>query len=409
MAMTPHPSTVQAPRTYALPSRSAARMGDARALLVTEQAWFGMLSLRLVLQEDSSTKTMSVDGTTLRFNPVWVSQQPNDELRAGVAHEVMHCAMLHPYRFNGRQAGRWNRACDLAINPILKDAGFKLPDGALDDPRFHGLAAEQIYAALPDEDPNGGEDGCTFGGSMEPGQDPTPSQGTPDPNAPPSPGQSPAAGGRQSMGPTDWQIAAEQATMVANKQGDMSADVDRAVKATRVARTDWREALRRFVEHVTPQDYTWARPNRRFIAQGIYLPGVHRENLPPIDVCVDTSGSVSPPMLARFAAELDSLMREARPESVRVVYCDSSVKGEEEFSPDGGEVILRALGGGGTRFQPALDHCAARQDPPAAIVYLTDLLGPEPTDPGIPVLWCTPEQSTRVGWFGETVRLAEFD
>ena len=44
---------------------------------------------------------------------------------------------------------RWNIACDYAINPLLVEAGFELPEGALLDPAYAGLSAEDIYARLP--------------------------------------------------------------------------------------------------------------------------------------------------------------------------------------------------------------------------------------------------------------------
>ena len=42
----------------------------------------------------------------------------------------------------------WNRAADLAINPILIANGLKLPSDALIDPGFNNLSAEEIYARL---------------------------------------------------------------------------------------------------------------------------------------------------------------------------------------------------------------------------------------------------------------------
>ncbi len=42
----------------------------------------------------------------------------------------------------------WNEAADLAINPILIGNGFTLPAGALIDPAFANLSAEEIYARL---------------------------------------------------------------------------------------------------------------------------------------------------------------------------------------------------------------------------------------------------------------------
>lgn len=207
------------------------------------------------------------------------------------------------------------------------------------------------------------------------------------------------------MTETDWQIAAEQAAAVARKAGNMPASMDREIKASRETKTDWRTILRRFIENSVPSDYSWTNPNRRFVSQGIYLPGVIRENMPRIGVAVDTSGSINAQMLAQFAAELTAIVQETRPEDVEVVYCDTKVHGVEHFSPDDGEIVLKAKGGGGTSFDPALKHF--EKDPPACVIYLTDLEASRPEEPEFPVLWAIPEWQRDNGWFGETVRLTE--
>ena len=62
----------------------------------------------------------------------------------------------------------WNDAADYAINPILTEAGFVLPDGALMSSEYRGMTAEQIYDDLDQssgnadtseaEDPGGADD-----------------------------------------------------------------------------------------------------------------------------------------------------------------------------------------------------------------------------------------------------------
>jgi predicted metal-dependent peptidase len=60
-------------------------------------------------------------------------------------------ALRHHTRRAGRDPRRWNEACDYAINPLLLDAGLKLPEGVLVDNRFRGLSAEEIYNRLTSE------------------------------------------------------------------------------------------------------------------------------------------------------------------------------------------------------------------------------------------------------------------
>jgi predicted metal-dependent peptidase len=69
-------------------------------------------------------------------------------------HEVMHPALQHHTRRNGRDPSRWNMACDYAINPILVDAGLTLPEGVLLEDRFRGMSAERSYNQLEEEEQN---------------------------------------------------------------------------------------------------------------------------------------------------------------------------------------------------------------------------------------------------------------
>ena len=185
----------------------------------------------------------------------------------------------------------------------------------------------------------------------------------------------------------------------------MAGGIDRAVRESRSQPADWRELLREFVEQTAPSDYSWTTPNRRHVANGLYLPGVTKENLGTIAVAVDTSGSVNAPLLAAFAKELTALANDARPEKITVIYCDSKIQSSEEFAPDD-EIVMHPMGGGGTRFSPIFEAISQWDEPPAALIYFTDLDSRDrPAEPDYPVLWCTDLSVTKDGPFGQTVRL----
>src|SRR5205823_11675651 len=91
----------------------------------------------------------------------------------------------------------------------------------------------------------------------------------------------------------------------------------------------------------------WARPNRRLLARGLYLPRLHSEELGDVLVAVDTSGSVGPAELGVFAAELDALLS-AFDCSATILYHDAAVQAVETWTPADGPFALAPLGGGGT-------------------------------------------------------------
>jgi len=377
------------------------RIRRARSALILDHPWFGSLSLRLTIEaKPDVTDTMATNGTVIAYDPAWVDTVTDETLRGVIAHEVMHCALLHPYRVGKRSPDDWNIAADLAINPLLLDAGFKLPDGALIDPQYKGMSAEDIYSRRKAKKAKGEGDG------LEPqpgGVNPAPAQGKgkgkPGKNGKPDPAPN---------GPEDWQIATAQATMVSEKAGKTPGGADRAAHAARQPSVDWKEALREFVSQTMPTDQSWARPNRRHIAAGLYLPGTVKEGTARLMIGIDTSGSISAAMLETFATELTAILHDCRPEALDVRYFDTDIQHQETFTPEDDRVTLKARGGGGTEFDPILAHARDADEPPVALVVFTDLYGNASIDPGLPVLWIvTPGGSHTPPRVGRVLRMSE--
>ena len=71
----------------------------------------------------------------------------------------------------------------------------------------------------------------------------------------------------------------------------MDGGIDRAMRDARETEADEFETLKQYVEMVENSDYTWSRPDRRFMSQGVYLPGVSKDGVGYLAIAVDTSGS----------------------------------------------------------------------------------------------------------------------
>lgn len=375
----------------------AVRMTAARTRLLLDFPWFGSLAMRLKISENPDCKTFATDGTNLFYNADFLATIPDAELTGIIGHEVMHCALLHPYRRGDRDNKLWNQAADYAINQEILNSGLKLPSDCLIDAQYSGLSAEVIYRQLQkDQQPEPEQDG-------EPGAG-DPSTGTVQ-DAPTGTQDGAGAPEKSQMTESDWKIAAEQASDVARGCGKLPGGVAEKIKQSRTAPADWREILREFVEHTVPSDYSWTNPNRRFISDGIYLPGMVKENLGKIAVAVDTSGSIDQRLLAAFCTELNSIVNDTRADGVTVIYCDSRIQKTEEFEQDQ-EITLDAAGRGGTAFCPVFDAVSAWENPPACLIYFTDLDSYDvPAEPEYPVLWATDLAVTKTGLFGQTVRI----
>ena len=155
-----------------------------------------------------------------------------------------------------------------------------------------------------------------------------------------------------------------------------------------------------------PQDWSWTTPNRRYLHLGIYLPGIYKENAPPIGIIVDTSGSVDDATLAVVGQAISEINQEVRPERIEVVYCDTQVRNVQTFTADD-EVKLAASGGGGTDMEPAFRHFNESDDPPAAVLCITDGYMSWPDEPtGYDTLWAiTPGSSVRAAPWGRSMRV----
>lgn len=390
-------------------SRADDAVVRARARLLLQQPFFGSLSLRLRTEASAACKTLQTDGRKLIYNPEFVDALPFEQLTGCIAHEVMHCALAHPYRRGDRDLKQWNRACDFAINGMLKTAGFELPDAALIDAKYDGLSAEEIYRDLQaQQQPQGNGQGNGQGQQPQAsqangaGQGDDPSaigeviDGTDENGSQLSPAEKESEAG-------EWQIAAEQAARSAKASGKVPAGFDRAMEAIRESRVDWRAVLRRFISQTVVSDYTWSRPNRRFIGQGLYLPSTSREGCGELAIAIDTSGSLSAGELAEFAAEVRAIADDLKPEAIHVIYCDSEINGARTFRQFE-TVELEMKGGGGTDFRPPFEWIEAQGIAPKALLYLTDLCCYSyPEEPDYPVLWVT--AGRREAPWGETVRI----
>jgi predicted metal-dependent peptidase len=343
------------------------RLRKARMELVLSQPFFGVLALSVGLEVSTAHQTAATNGTRTVFNPAFVETLTQDEVIGVMAHEVLHCANGHPWRRDARDPHGWNIACDLAINPIILDAGLRLPAGHLRDRAMDGKSAEWIYGQLLTLKVKVLQGRPGAGGTdVEDGE----------------PGEAATA-------IAEWAEKVKQAANSAQAYGKLPLGCERFVDQATRPRVDWRAALRRFVQTSAREDYSWSQPNRRYLSQGLYLPALISERVGPVAVVVDTSGSIDSVVLNQFAAELRAIVEDVRPVRTHVFYADCEVHRMDTYDPDE-PIVMQPVGGGGTAFGPALDAAEALEEPPCCLVYLTDLDGAHrATAPSMPLLWVT--------------------
>ena len=357
----------------------------ARTQLVLDHPFFGSLALRLRLLADETTDTAYTDGVVMGYNPSFIEQLTLPETKWLLAHEVLHIACQHHTRRQSRNVVRWNKAADYVVNAILKDAGFKHPEGILLNPSFEGKSAETIYTLLPDEDTEGGDDASNIGEVRD------------------GPG---SCDGDMKQMEADVRVQIAQALQQAKKMGNLPNNVRRLVQEILYPPLNWRELLRHFIEQAVRKDYSWLYPSRRFVHQGIILPSLNSKELGNIVIAVDTSGSIDTDALNRFVVEVSAVL-EVYDTVIDVLCCDTKIRDHQQFDRQDLPLNIEPKGGGGTNFIPVFEWVEENAVNPCCLIYLTDLecFRFPGNAPDYPVMWV---QTGNMGYrvpFGEVVQM----
>jgi predicted metal-dependent peptidase len=364
----------------------------AKMNLILNHPFFAQIALRMEYIEDEKVGTMSISRKAIRYSPTFVKSLRLEECVGVLAHEVLHYSLGHHARGKGKEQDRWNKACDYVINPILMENKLKLPSNCLYDPRFNGLNAEQVYQILEKEE--GKEE-------KQPQQDEKGS-GKSDDNAPQNWGKvEEPEDGEEQVTEAEAKETTIQAMNAAKQAGKgINGAFEKAIKELLEPKKNWWELLQKYFAERAKNDYTWTRPNYKYLQMGLYLPSLHSLELGRIVFVIDTSGSMNTGLLAKVIAELKEAMKLFNL-PVTVIHCDSEVRKVEELEQDSAIV---PIGGGGTRFQPTFDYVTENLPDTKALVYFTDgFCRQKPTEPEYDTIWIVYDNPTFKMEFGNVI------
>lgn len=375
------------------------------------------------------------------FNPVETVKLRLSELGFVLLHEVCHHVLASFARQNGRDIFLWNCATDFAINRIVADIPdpsgvsrylYTPPSGVLLDRSKDHMVAEAIYEELladrnfatrrktvvrvtinlPATNAN-----HSGGGDADDGGQPGPGAGN---KRKPSSDDAKAGKGREitvddHAGGIDIHLPGELTDAerealegmvraavghwrASDRKGDIPGDIARKYTDAR-PRVNWRQMLRNHLSAFMGRDeFSRGRPNRRWMGEGLVVPGCHDEKVGRVVVALDTSGSMSPELLGKVIAEIKPLMEQVL--DLDLVVADAKV--QEVVSLDALPAWLgrgEAAGGGGTSHVPVFEWVARNGNPPDLFIGLTDLHTElPPRRPNYPVLWVVPERHGQAEW-----------
>ena len=367
------------------------KIAKAKTRLVVKHPYFGMLASRLKCEAADMEAFLS-DGRTLQYNEAYFAEEPVETIEFALANSVMHHVLSHENRRVSRQGWLWQLATDYAINSILKENGFAIPERANYDDRFSGMYAEEIYAQLKDEIRN-----------EDYNDDESNEEGFNEQNKNRIKEQAPRDGDDKKeqkfpLPPAEldpeteqeWARAMEEALKKVQERGEIPGGIERLFEIDNEKSVDWRSELYHAINRYLKSDYTFARPNKKAICNGIYLPSTYSERL-DLAVAIDSSGSVDEELLGRFISELESLLLSFLDVAIDLLICDARVQGVYRFL-SGEPLEFSVKGGGGTDFRPAFDYIESQGLHPSLLIYFTDAKGSFPdTAPSYETIWVVSE------------------
>ena len=380
---------------------------NAIVRLLKRRPFYGqfLLGLRRTAGEGRFPVGVTVrDGVpTLVVTPPLLAEHLPEVQEGLLEHCVKHLIHLHMLRRKGRNSHDWDLACDLAINPSIS----RLPPDAPLPAFFHfdeGLAAEEYYARLANPFDLGNLDGSGTGNASR------------------------DAGGKKGEGSEEplaetvddhgiWEDADSTPLRLAEEvvrgmvrdafraaDGEVPADIRRVVEGMLApSPIPWRQVLRQFLAAAgrTGRTTTWMKEHRRFVHA---TPGIRKRRRLNLLVGIDVSDSTNIEELREaFARELVRISR-GREAQITVLYANSRIQRVESFRGSAAVAEVH-LGGGFTDLRPVFAFARSMHPLPAAVIYLTDGIGPVPEKMEFPTLWVLTREGEKPAPWGVEMRL----
>ena len=320
--------------------------------------------------------TACTNGRDVMYGRGFVDSLTDQELAAVVLHENLHKCYQHAYLWKHlwkQDPKLANMAADYVINLEILDLSkkhrdlLKLPECGLVDEQYRGMDTGEVFRRLQEQGEDGGE-----GGFDEHDFDELSDEE------------------KEAVG-AEIDQAIRQGALLAGKMGG---EESRLISELTAPKIDWREQLREFMSAVSQghDDSTWRRPNRRWLGEDLYMPSSISESMGCLVVGIDTSGSITGELVSSFLSEVVGICQNVQPEVLHLIECDAKVQSHKVFdsaSLSGVESIRELHGGGGTDMREIFKLVATNQLKPEAIIVLTDMETPFPTEVPCPTLWAS--------------------
>lgn len=311
-----------------------------------DSAFFTALAFGMRHQFNDKIPTARTDGLRVEYNPTFFMNLSAQERVFLILHEALHGALLHMLRAVSFDKRRYNIAADHVINLMLIERGFEMPACGVADPQYKGMSTEEVYKLLPDcpePPPNGIGDDLADSDELD-----------------------------TNLSKEMEEVlvrAAIHSQMRGEKPGTIPEEIQIFLNRLLKPKLPWNQILAKYLNGFKKNDYTFRRPNRRFMPEH-YMPSMLSESLTSLAVAVDTSGSVSDDDFHRFVSETHSIIRMMQPEQISFIQFDTEIKSVNTVKSIKDLMTLDFSGRGGTDVTEVLEWASTNK--PNVLLIFTD-------------------------------------
>jgi predicted metal-dependent peptidase len=337
------------------------RFEKIRVQFLFDHPFLSVLALSLPMRyRTNKHELLETNGNAIFIDEARVGDLSDAQLKYSYAHTLLHILLKHPFRMKERERGTWNRSCDIVINLLLNDFERigERPDDEVLLEKFRDKSVEEVYYALYDEKEE--------------------YEGAPDDENP----KEQKYDLLEEQGDTE---AAEeeidaiivQALGAAQKHGNTPASFLEVVQEVIRPKIDLATLIHTYLtESFFDKKSDFLRPNRRFIHQGLYLPGyVQERSRLVLSIALDRSMSIDQKTFSKFLGIIDGILRVSTDFEVTVIPFDEKVDTQKIVTYDSMDVrpeISFEKGNGGTDFQALLRYINNTLELHTALIVLSD-------------------------------------
>lgn len=346
----------------------------ARIDMMSASALVFYTSLIMTMDQywDDQVEDYETDGLSYSINPDWFMSLNKPQRVYTLGKIAYHVAMLHAIRMTDHEKPIWDRAATNVANLELKARKLKAPPGEEAQERFVGKSVEEVYKILKDEqrkdedpnanDPNHLQTPGTGQGSDSSKANNDGSHANTDKTA----GMSPSDIMNQASEMVQQAITNAQA---AGEPGSIPGSLQFMLDKLNAPMLPWHVILRRWMNRFDKTDYSFRKPNRRFMPEFI-LPSLYGEAMITLAVAVDISGSVSDADFQEIIGHTSRILDSVKPDKIILIQFDTRIQEINIIRRTSDLYKVDFHGRGGTDISCILDW--ADKHKPEGLIFFSD-------------------------------------